>query len=571
MEKIWQVAAPISQEEIKQFPKINPVILQLLFNRGLKEQAAVDKFLAPNYDQDLHSPFLFLGMETAVTRINQAIAKKERVLVYGDYDVDGVCSAVLLISVLRILGLEPDVYIPDREVEGYGLAQKAIADIIKLGVKLIITVDCGIANYDEIEFLNQNGVEVIVTDHHQPVARLPNAVAVINPKIKNQKYPFAELAGCGVVFKLVQALLKDIQKSEASCPAGFEKWFLDLVAMATVADICPLLDENRTLVKYGLIVLQKTRQAGIQALAQVARISLASINTDNIGFQLAPRLNAAGRIDHASTAYELLMTDDFKRALAIAQGLDGQNRERQKETDQIFELAKKQIGEVTDQKILFAMGKNWPVGIVGLVAGKLTDEFFRPALVLGKNQTGQIIGSGRSIAGFNITDALAKCQKFLWRYGGHFMACGFTLKETEFKNFKQAMQKIADFQLSSRDLRPVLKIDVEVPLREINWQLYDELSKFEPFGQGNPKPLFLVRGLAVAGLRPVGKDGKHLQIMVADTNRNIKKTIGFCFGDWCQRLKIGDIIDLVVDVDINVWNGNKELQLKILDIKSCNM
>jgi single-stranded-DNA-specific exonuclease len=572
MDKLWKLAKQIDETFKNQFPEINPIILQLLSDRGLKTQKAIDEFLNPDYGTDLHDPFLFLGMQKAVDRIYQAIINKEPVLVYGDYDTDGVCSSVLMVSLLQTFGLTPEIYIPDREIEGYGLNKTIVSEIIKQGVKLVITVDCGVTNSDEIELLNQNNIDVIITDHHQQVGQLPKALAIIDPKIDNQTYPFSELSGCGVAFKVAQAVLSEqerLKHPNLKYPSiGFEKWLLDLVAVATVADICPLLGENRTLVKYGLVVLGKTRRPGFLALAQISGTQLQNINTHVIGFQISPRLNAAGRIDHASTAYELLMSEDFNEALNIARGLDEKNQKRQKITEQIHELAKKQIGEVANQKILFAHGENWQTGIIGLVAGKLTDEFFRPTLVTGKTEDGRIVGSGRSIAGFNITEALEKCQDYLLRYGGHSQACGFTIEESKLPDFKKAMIELAEKKLSEENLKPLLNIDVELPLMEVDWQLNEELEKFEPFGQGNEKPLFLTRNLKVVGFQSVGKDNQHLRIMVADENGNIRKTIGFCFGDWCQKLKVGDRVDLVFEVDVNVWNGNKELQLKIVDIKT---
>lgn len=571
MLKKWQIAPPISAEFINQFPEIPPLVLQLMHNRGLLTQKAIDEFLNPDYGQDIFDPFLFKDMAKAVAEIFSTIEKKEKIVVYGDYDADGVCGLVILTETLSALGGQVEVYIPHREKEGYGLNLAAVQELAKAGNKLIITTDCGVTNLKETALANELGLRVIITDHHQPAPELPPALALINPKVVGEEYPFTELAGVGVAYKLVQALVEEDKKNSPvggkKLLAGFEKWLLDLVAIGTIADISPLLGENRTIVKYGLVVLNKTRRLGLKILIEEAGLE-GEINTQNIAFQLAPRFNAAGRLNHANVVYKMLTTASSKEARSLAEELNRTNQERQRLTDQIITEIRNAWGEIdAKEKVLFAIGDSWPVGVVGLVAGKLCDEFYRPVLVMTR-LSGQITGSGRSIAEFNITDALAKANGLLSRFGGHSQACGFTIeKEESLEKFKAKLIKVAEKELKGKDLSPRLEVDAAVPLKEINWDIFEQLAKFEPFGEDNKQPRFLALGEEVFNFQPVGNDGKHLRIFLKGDIGKIYKTIGFCFGNWCQKLKVGDKIDIVFEVDVNEWNGNRELQFKIVDLR----
>ena len=568
LNKTWQVTAAIKPEALNQFPEINPIVLQLLFNRGIDNQEKIDQFLNPDYGQDIHDPFLFSEMAKAVKRILEAVEKKEKIVVYGDYDADGVSASAIMMECLKNLKAEVDIYIPYRETEGYGLNKEAVAELAKKGTQLVITVDCGIANKAEVDLLNQKGIDIIITDHHHQPLELPKAFAILNPNLDKEKYPFRSLAGCGVAFKLVQALADWQQKYKINqVEDGFEKWLLDLVAIGTIADIQPLLGENRTLVKYGLIVLQKTKRLGLLKLFETMNNNLTLIDERVVGWQIAPRLNAAGRLNHASSAYQLLLTDDLAQADKLVAELNQTNQERQQLTDKIILEAKELLGEVKDQKILIVVGTDWPTGVVGLIAGRLTDEFHRPSLIISQYK-GEIIGSGRSIPEFNIITAVEKCDQFLSRYGGHAQACGFTLKNQEnLEKFKDQMTKLASQELTAKNLLPTIKIDAEIRLEDVNWQLFEELEKFIPFGEGNPKPKFLAKSLTVNESQTVGKEAKHLRLMVSHQTQIIRKTIGFGFGHWSNKLKFGDKIDMVFEVDVNEWNGNRELQLKIIDLK----
>ncbi|MEI6627365.1 MAG: single-stranded-DNA-specific exonuclease RecJ [bacterium] len=580
MQKRWQLAPKVDAEIIKQFPELNEVVLQLLNNRGLNNQALIDEFLLPNYDAHVHDPFLFKDMAKAVERIFLAAKRQEKVMIYGDYDADGVCSTTIMFATLKKLGAEVDYYIPFREGEGYGLNLPAAQKIAERKFTLVITVDCGVSNHKEIAYLKEQGIDTIVLDHHQEPMERPQAFALIDPALVDSGYPYKYLCGAGVGFKVVQALMLKQSQSDimVTLPSGYEKWLLDLVALATVADICPLIGENRALVKYGLIVLEKTKRLGLQKMIK-------SINENNnqvmdtkfIGWRLAPRLNAAGRIGHAGNSFNLLICDEQDKADNLIINLEDSNMLRQKMTEKAMKEALEYLSDtVLTSRILVAVNDGWEMGIVGLVAGRLTDRFSRPALimtkkteVIGNETVVKFVGSGRSIPAFDITKALKECDELLARYGGHAQACGFTiLGEDNLEKFKIKIMALAEEKLQNADLRPTIDIEAEVKLAEINWELWENINKFEPFGEGNDVPLFVARHLIVETIKAVGNDGKHLSVLVSQEGYpNLHKLIGFSFGEWCAKLKRGDKIDVIFELGVNQWNGNRELQLKIIDLK----
>ena len=574
--KRWQVS-PLTPAEFRAaFPEIDGVVLQLLYNRGLRAQAQIDEFLQPDYGTDVHDPFKFLAMERAVGRVVRALENGERILVYGDYDADGVCAAALLVSSLEAFGAAPGVYLPFRETEGYGLNAAAANEIVGDGYRLVITVDCGITNVAEVAALQMGGVDVIVTDHHNPPDVLPQAFTLLDPKLPGETYPYPHLSGTGMAFKLVQALLADATRAKHPKlkfpPVGYEKWLLDLVAVSTVADMCELVGENRTLVHYGLTVLRKTRRLGLRALMDVAKVAPESVDTQAIGFGLAPRLNAAGRMNHASSAYHLLVKTDPTEVERLAEELDEQNRKRQQLTEQMRQSARGQVTPAGERKLLFAHDKDWSPGLVGLVAGRIADEFGRPAVVVGRTGEGNWVGSGRSVHGFNITEALSECREYLSRFGGHYFACGFTVKdEASLKPFREHLEHLAAAALTDDEVAAILPIDAELDLAQVTFQLQEELQRLEPFGTGNPKPRFVSRALQVQSVTPVGNTGRHLRLMVTQHGGSpVVKLIGFSIVDRIPALKTGDVIDVVFEVDINQWNGNRELQLKIVDVQKVN-
>lgn len=565
----WQVAPVVPKDFSDKFPEINPIVLQLLFNRGINTQTAIDEFLNPDYSVDIHDPFLFRDMAKAVKRILEAIQNKEKIVVYGDYDADGVTSSAVMVETLTKLGADVEVYIPYRETEGYGLNDEAALELAKQGVSLIVTVDCGISNVKEINLLNQNNIDVIVTDHHHEPPQLPNAFAIINPNVEAETYPFRSLAGVGVAFKVAQGLvLKHKEYKVEPIPEGWEKWLLDLVAIGTVADMQILLGENRTLVSYGLVVMRKNNRLGLSELLKSTSADIATADEQIIGWQISPRLNAAGRLNHASSAYQLLITKDQAEAAKLTEELNQTNQERQRLTEKVKTEAREALGEFNGEKILIAVGTDWPTGVVGLVAGRITDQYNRPALVI-SHYNGEIIGSGRSIKEFNIIEALDDCREYLVRYGGHAQACGFTVKdEANLELFIKKINELAAKTLAGKDIAKSLFVDAAVELEGVDWHLFSQLEKFSPHGVGNYKPRFVAHDLNIKETQSIGKDGRHLRLMVQHKTQVIRKTIGFTFGPWHDKLKPGDKVDIVFEVDVNQWNGNRELQLKIIDLKA---
>lgn len=574
-EKNWQIKPQATPEIISRFPEIDGLILQLLFNRDLTTQSQIDEFLNPSFEDHLFDPFLFKDMDKAVTRLFDAVAKGEKVMIYGDYDADGVCSTVLLHETLKGLGLDVDIYIPFRETEGYGLNTKVVQQIINQKFQLVFTVDCGVSNLAEIKLLQDSGIDVIILDHHDEPLELPAPFALINPNVRSCGYPPSPLCGAGVVFKFIQAVLawQDRTDSPLKLPSGFEKWLLDLAAIATVGDIVSLLGENRVLTKYGLIVLNKTKNLGLEKLLAAINNRSGKIDSEYVGWRLVPRLNAAGRVGHASAAFYLLSAKDEAEAEKWAKTLEENNRSRQQMTENILRQAESQLGEVKETPRAFIVcGDDWPIGVVGLVAGRLSDKYHRPVLAFSHNKE-KFVASGRSIEEFDITAALKACHDLLARYGGHPQACGLTIiGEDNFNQFKEKFSALADEKLKGIELTAVLEIDAEIKLAQINWELLDELLKFEPFGEDNPKPLFAALALKIEQAQTVGADAKHLKVLVSqdDDLKNIHKLIGFSFGDWCAKLKAGDKIDIVFELGVNEWNGNRELQLKIADLKLSN-
>lgn len=581
---IWRIKERVPEEFIRGFPEYSLVVLSLLHHRGLKTQAQIDEFFNPDYEQDLHDSFLMRGIKPAVKRINQAIEKNEKIAIFGDYDADGICGAVILKTVLEKLGadLSGGIHIPNRLKEGYGLNKESIQRAVAAGAKLMITVDCGIAGIEEAILADGLGMDVIITDHHQPGSSLPPARAIINPWQKKDKYPFKELAGAGVAFKLGQALLKD----NKDIKSGWEKWLLDLVALATVADCMPLLGENRTLVRYGLIVLAQTKRLGLRALMKTARLKpifetekmLTNLDVYSLGFVLAPRLNAAGRIERADLALDLLLTEDGAQAEIMAEKINDYNRLRQKMTDEIAAEIEGRIKmEVFDRRRLCIVAAEavWSPGIIGLVAGKIADRHQRPAIIFCAAADGRRWrGSARSVAGFNIVAALAQCGDVLIQFGGHAGAAGLEILKENLAIFEERINAIAERELAGRDLTPALEVDFELDANDIAWPLFDELIKFEPFGKGNEAPVFLTRNFFIYSLRVVGNGSKHLKMELknAACPQKIFKAIGFgLMKNGGADLSIGDKIDAVFEIIKDEWNGRRDLQLKIIDFKKINL
>ncbi len=562
MKKKWVIKD--KPKEVANLPGYPELVLNLLASRGFKEESSINEFLNPDYTQ-LHDPFLFKDMQRACSRIFDAIGKQEKIVIYSDYDADAITALSVMYLGLKKLGAKLDYYIPDRFSEGYGMNPEAVKKICDDGAKIIITVDCGINAVDEVQVANGLGVDVIITDHHELTSDLPQAFAIINPKNPQDNYPYQYLTGVGVAFKVVQGLFKrtaySVQRTEIT--EGWEKWLLDFVAIGTVADLQPLTGENRIIVSFGLKVLAKTRWPGLRALLQQTAYN-GRIDTYTLGFIIAPRINAAGRIKHADIAFRLLICENIKEAENLAIELNQLNTHRQQLTEQILSEAKEQIQLIADKKVLLAAGSNWPKGVVGLVAGKLVEEYGRPVLVLDK---GELVatGSARSINNFDIVAALNHARGLLTKYGGHTQAAGFSLVTENIPAFHQKLLEYAE-TLSEDSLGPVLTIDAEAEPASINLETFDLLQKFEPFGFGNHKPRFISRAFEVLDIRLVGATGQHLKLRVRLGNQ-VLDAIGFNQAFWTRSLNLSDKIDLVYELDANEWNGNRDLQLKIVDIR----
>ncbi|MDB4940013.1 MAG: single-stranded-DNA-specific exonuclease RecJ [Candidatus Doudnabacteria bacterium] len=543
------------------------LITQLFANRGLKTEQEIANFVRPDYSQ-LHDPFIFKDMRKAVDRIWQAIENKEKILIYSDYDADAVTANAVLYRMFEFFNIKPEVYIPDRFSEGYGLNVAAFKKFKEQGVQLVLTVDCGTNSVEEAEFCAANGIDLIITDHHEITGETPKAFALINPKNPIDQYPYTQLVGVAVAFKVASAVIA--QKEKHQLPDGYEKWLLDLVAIGTVADCHSLIGENRILVKYGLKVLTKTKWPGLKILLELAGLNDKPLDTYTLGFVLAPRINAAGRIEHASSAFNLLVSNDPAEALKLAQELDALNVRRQKITEMVMSEAREQVSLISERKVLMVSGTDWPKGVVGLVAGKLAEEFSKPVLVMERGAL-ESTGSARSIPSFNVVEALKYSKDVLIKYGGHAAAAGFTLKTEHLDIFYKNLLDFADANINEEDLNKVINIEAEIKTEDISLQTIEKLDAFEPFGVDNTKPKLMLSNLEIVDTNGVGKDGKHLQISVkailTDGSTKVIKCIAFNFGKMVDQLKPGEKVDLVFELIADTWQGRKNIKLRVLDFR----
>ena len=495
--------------------------------------------------------------------------KKETVTVYGDYDADGITSTVLLKESLEEIGIFPSTYIPDRNKEGYGLNEAAIDYIKKeYETKLLVTVDCGISNSEEIKYARKQGMDIVVVDHHSLPRHLPKGCILINPKLPDQKYPFEDLAGVGVTFKLCQALWEKFIPKKI----GQLKWLLDLVAIGTIADCVPLIEENRIFAKYGLVVLQKTKRTGIQEIIKTARLNISEANppsAENIAFQIGPRFNAAGRMDHADLTLMLLLEKDTAKARVAALELEAKNSERQKMTQVIFDEIKSTLKDDVCHKLIIRKGKNWPLGILGIVAGKISDEYHCPTFILRENK--EIVeGSGRSIDVFNLIEAVSRLDSLVEKYGGHSQAMGIKVKPKNLARFEKDLLKIIEKSYDENTWGKRIQIDAEIRPQEVDWDIISEIKRFEPFGEGNREPVFLARELIIQDIRQVGNGQKHLKFVFSSNDSEKKYFEGIFFkgGKLFPDFRVGNKVSVVCSLRSNEWNGNHKIEMNIVDIRN---
>lgn len=570
MQRRWKVHPAITDDQRKVFADLPVMLAQLLLNRGCTSMEDAEVFLHPDFSAPLHDPLRFSAMEKAAERICRAITNRENVRVFGDYDVDGVSAVAVFLSLFRAFKMTTaEPYIPDRYAEGYGLNEQAIDAFAQEGATLLITCDCGTSNTAEVARANKKGMDVIIVDHHKKADTVPEAYAMLNPAFDGETYPFPKLCSTAVAYKVATAVLRKLRYGkgmlEEPLPEGWEKWLLDLVALATVADLMPLHGENRALVKYGLVVLKRTRRPGLAAMFAMLTGDRNRLTTATIGYQIAPRLNAAGRMKHATAALTLLTTDDAMEARRLAEELNQTNSERQELTERLFAEALEQVPKEELPTLIAVVGNDWPSGIVGLVAGRLKERFHRPSLAIGI-AGGKLTGSGRSVTGFDITRALAEASKHLAHFGGHPLACGFTLASVSaLEPFLAAMQRIAQRELAGRDLTPVLLADAHVSLEAANWELAENAQRLEPFGMANAEPVFITRGCTLHSLDRVGMDGRHLRLLLDDGTAS-RQAIGFSMGERAPAFAVGDRVAAAYHLSVNEWNGSRQLQLRLVDI-----
>jgi len=559
----WKFRIP----ERKTLPgSLHPIVASLLDQRGYREEDERVRFLSPQYDRDLHDPFLFSQMERVVERIGISLSRGEVIGIFGDYDADGVTSATVMRETIQALGGRAVVYIPRKDTEGHGLNTRALDFFTKEGARLIMTLDCGMMNHEEIEEANMLGLDVIIIDHHHVPEVLPSAYAIINPKLTGETYPFRDLCGAGTAFKVAQALFRRFAPEKEDQV----KWLLDIVATGTVADVMPLVGENRVLVTYGLIVLSRTRRIGFQEMFRVGRMPF---NADkkpsarDIAFQIAPRINAASRMAHAMLAHDLLMESDTEKAGELALELENHNNARRKLSTETAEQVSALVeAEYQDKKFIFAVGEAYPFGIVGLIAGRIAHAYRKPTCVLFRGAT-ESMGSFRSIPEFNIIEAIEKCADLLVKFGGHAQAAGMTIKNENLDAFYERFSALVEHDLREVMTEPELWIDMEIRPTDIVPELVTGIARFAPFGEGNAEPIFSLADMLVKQVRFVGSGNKHLKFSLESPD-GLKSfdAIGFSLGERFPMISVGDRLDVAFTLEENVWNGRSSIQLKLVDV-----
>ena len=558
MNKKWEICKENKNDidKISEENGLSNLISSILASRGIIEKEKVREFLNPTRD-DFHNPFLMPDMEKAVDRILKAIQTQEKAIIYGDYDVDGITSITVLKKFLEERNLQVGEYIPNRLNEGYGLNKEAVKKIAEQGYKLIITVDCGVSCIEEIKYATELGLEIIVTDHHEPAEELPKCLAIVNAKRKDSQYPFNQLAGVGVVFKLIQAISIKLNLDNKE----YLK-YLDIVCVGTISDIVPLVDENRVITKLGLKLVPITKNIGLRTL--LASTGYKEVNSTTISFGIAPRINACGRMGEEKEALRLFLTNDLHEAKEITERLNNYNLERQETEKRIFKQALEQIENGKKDKSCIVLGQEgWHHGIIGIVASKVTDIYFKPSiLICFEGEEGK--GSGRSIPGFNLHDAVMNCDTYVEKFGGHSMAIGINVKRENFEKFKKEFEEYTQNSHIS-DIIPIIQIDKQVDIKKINLQDVNELKLLEPYGEGNKMPVFLIKNLKILSIRSLS-EGKHLKLKLGVDNYMID-AIGFNMGEVADKYLIGDKVDIVGNLEINQFGGNENIQVNLKDLR----
>ncbi len=555
----WNLLPPAPDKHLINTSGLPPLIAQLLYNRGLREPSQLQLFFCA--DERLSGdPWLLPDMHQAVARIYQAVLSGENIAIYGDFDVDGITATAVLVHGLSLLGGKTIPYIPHRLTEGYGLKTSALENLYRQGINLVISVDCGITAISEVKRAKRMGLDIVITDHHTPLETVPPATAVINPRRTESAYPFSELAGAGVALKLLQALFQGIDKERQLDE------LLDLVALGTVADMSPLLGENRYLVKQGLKLINTSPRLGLREIADCAGLEIGGLDTETISWVIAPRLNAAGRLAHAMTSYELLMTESPEEAHKLATWLEQKNSERQRLTRKVSAKARDQVLAQGISPLLIAGDRDFPPGIAGLVASRLREEFYRPAIVI---KIGEQVSTGscRSIPEFNMIAALSQCRRLFSHFGGHSQAAGFTLPTRNLPRLREHLARLAAAQLEDVELRPHLDIEAEVTLLQLGGDTFQRIQQLAPFGSGNPVPTFLSRAVEVANCRTMGNGGEHLRLKLKQGGV-VWDGVGFRLGNYLSE--VTSFLDVVYNLELDRWGGQERLRLNILDFAPAN-
>lgn len=566
IKKIWQYKnEKIKRGDIEAIASdfhIPPIFATILINRGIP-RADMLPFLQKSM-KNIVNPMFMTDMERAAERICEAVKNKEKIVVYGDYDVDGITSTALMYDFLRSLGADAEYYIPDRYDEGYGINIMAVNRLIKNGARLMVTVDCGITAIGEVEFAALQGMDVIITDHHTCKERIPTAAkAVVNPK-RDDEYPFKELAGVGVAFKLMLAVAL---KSGLSATEYFNK-YIDLAAIGTVADVVPLVEENRIITDKGVRAIQKTNRSGIKALLDKGKISPESVNAGTIAFYISPRLNASGRLGKADLSVSLLLSDDPDEAEKIADELDGLNRERQLTEQKIWNEATEIIENdpnFTKKRVIVLAKEGWHQGVIGIVASRLCEKYYKPCILI-SHSNGIGKGSGRSTEGLDLFEALSACEEELTMFGGHKVAAGLTINTSELDKFTEKINKYAEEHMTEEDFVPKVKIDCAISEKAVTLENAKMLRRLEPFGVGNEKPVFALHNAEIVYISAIGNENKHLKMSVRKNGKQMN-CIGFFMGEYANELKLGETVNLAFQMDINIYRGIESVQLMLKDIQ----